>query len=165
MRVGNSTRAGFKRSEGAGRSGSGLITRMRQHLQANNQVILFLIVGVLRLRYCATTAAGLPNATLRSLLHAASGATAFALSPLDSQRPVPRQCPSCGSTHLVPWGWAPNSLNRRLRRCSLMCHFSYRPRYHQPQRGAGTATGEVHRGGARILIGTQMLAKGPTFRM
>ncbi len=164
MRARNSTCAGFKRSEGAGRSGSGVITRMRQHLQADNQVILFLNAVALRLPCCATTAAGLPNVQLRSLLHAASGATAFALSPLYSQRPVPRQCPSCGSTHLVPWGWAPNSLNRRSRRCSPACPFSYRPRYHQPQRGVGTATGEVHRGGARILIGTQMLAKGHTFR-
>ncbi len=165
MRSGNSTRAGFKRSEGAGGAGSALITRMRQHLQADNQVILFLTAVALRLPCCATTAAGLPKSTLRSLLHAASGATAFALSHCDSQRPVPRQCPSCGSTHLYPWGWAPNSLNRRLRRCSLVAHFSYRPRYHQPQRSAGTTMAEVHRGGARILIGTQMLAKVTTFRM
>ncbi len=35
-----------------------LITRMRQHLQADNRVILFLTAGVLRLRYCATTVVG-----------------------------------------------------------------------------------------------------------
>ncbi len=39
-----------------------LITRMRQHLQADNQVILFLTAVALRLHCCATTVAGLPNA-------------------------------------------------------------------------------------------------------
>jgi primosomal protein N' len=35
-----------------------LIARMRQHLQADNQVILFLTAAALRRRCCATTAAG-----------------------------------------------------------------------------------------------------------
>ncbi|MFP1528951.1 hypothetical protein ACLB1R_28485 [Escherichia coli] len=32
----------------------------------------------------------------------------------DSQRPVPRQCPSCGSTHLVPVGLGTEQLEQTL---------------------------------------------------
>ena len=60
-----------------------LITRMRQHLQANNQVILFLnrrgFAPALLCHDCGWIA---ECPRRRSLLHAASGATAFALSPL-----------------------------------------------------------------------------------
>ncbi len=102
-----------------------LITGMRQHLQADNQVILFLTAVVLRLHYCATTVAGLPNARVADhyyTLHQAQHH--LRCHHCDSQRPVPRQCPSCGSTHLVPVGrWTPNSLNRRSRRCTPACPF------------------------------------------
>ncbi len=80
--------------------------------------------------------------TLRSLLHAASDAKHLRCHHCDSQRPVPRQCPSCGSTHRVPVGWAPNSLNRRSRRCSLGVPISLVSTAIPPAaKGAGTATG------------------------
>ncbi|XPE42200.1 hypothetical protein ACNKHK_25615 [Shigella flexneri] len=32
----------------------------------------------------------------------------------DSQRPIPRQCPSCGSTHMVPVGLGTEQLEQAL---------------------------------------------------
>ncbi len=119
-----------------------LITRMRQHLQADNRVILFLnrrgFAPALLCHDCGWIAE-CPRCDHYYTLHQAQ--QHLRCHHCDSQRPVPRQCPSCGSTHRCRWGWAPNSLNRRLRRCSRCAHFSYRPRYHQPQRSAGTTTG------------------------
>ena len=101
-----------------------LITRMRQHLQADNQVILFLNRRGLRLRYCATTVAGLPNArvaitTTRCIRHnsicAVTTVTANARCRASALPAVPHTW--------YPWGWAPNSLNRRSRRCSPACPF------------------------------------------
>ena len=70
-----------------------------------------LIVG-----FCAcatvTTAADSRMPTLRSLLHAASGATAFGYH-CDSQRPVPPVPFLRFHAPGTSWGWALNSLNRR----------------------------------------------------
>ncbi|XPE40514.1 replication restart helicase PriA [Shigella flexneri] len=62
MHASHSARAGSQGSAGTGRLAPALIARMRQHLQADNQVILFLTAVVLRLPCCATTVAGLLNA-------------------------------------------------------------------------------------------------------
>ncbi len=39
----------------------------------------------------------------------------------DSQRPIPRQCPSCGSTHLVPVGIGTEQLEQALAPLFLRC--------------------------------------------
>ncbi len=63
-----------------------------------------------------------------------------------------------------PWDWAPNSLNRRSRRYSPGVPISRIDRDTTSRKGAlEQQLAEVHRGGARILIGTQMLAKGHHF--
>lgn len=101
-----------------------LITRMRQHLQADNQVILFLTAVALRLPCCATTAAGLPNVHVaitttrcirRNSICAVTTVTANARCRASALPAVPHTW--------YPWGWAPNSLNRRSRRCSPACPF------------------------------------------
>ncbi len=62
-----------------------------------------------------------------------------------------------------PWGWAPNSLNRRLPLFPDV-PISRIDRDTTSRKGAlEQQLAEVHRGGARILIGTQMLAKGHHF--
>lgn len=79
-----------------------LITRMRQHLQANNQVILFLnrrgFAPALLCHDCGWIAE-CPRCDHYYTLHQAQ--QHLRCHHCDSQRPVPRQCPSCGSTHLV----------------------------------------------------------------
>ncbi|STM46665.1 primosome assembly protein PriA [Escherichia coli] len=120
-----------------------LITRMRQHLQADNQVILFLnrrgFAPALLCHDCGWIAE-CPRCDHYYTLHQAQHH--LRCHHCDSQRPVPRQCPSCGSTHLVPVGLGTEQLEQTLAPLfPRRAHFSYRPRYHQPQRGAGTATG------------------------
>lgn len=76
-----------------------LITRMRQHLQADNQVILFLnrrgFAPALLCHDCGWIAE-CPRCDHYYTLHQAQ--QHLRCHHCDSQRPVPRQCPSCGST-------------------------------------------------------------------
>ncbi len=120
-----------------------LITRMRQHLQAGNQVILFLNRRALPRHCCVTTAAGsCRNAALRPLLHLPSGPAPFAL-PLRQPAPGAASVPviagqrtSCRSV------WALNNWNRPRSRSSRMCPCISESTGTPPAvRGAGTAAG------------------------
>ncbi len=92
-----------------------LITRMRQHLQADNQVILFLnrrgFAPALLCHDCGWIAE-CPRCDHYYTLHQAQ--QHLRCHHCDSQRPVPRQCPSCGSTHLVPVGLGTEQLEQTL---------------------------------------------------
>nr|VUD31012.1 primosome assembly protein PriA [Raoultella sp. NCTC 9187] len=82
----------------------------------------------------------------------------------DSQRPIPRQCPSCGSTHLVPVGLGTEQLEQALAPLFPEVPLSRVDRDTTSRKGAlEQHLSDIHRGGARILIGTQMLAKGHHF--
>lgn len=97
---GNSTCAGFKGQKVQAGLAPALITRMRQHLQADNQVILFLnrrgFAPALLCHDCGWIAE-CPRCDHYYTLHQAQ--QHLRCHHCDSQRPVPRQCPSCGSTH------------------------------------------------------------------
>lgn len=141
-----------------------LITRMRQHLQADNGLSSFLTAGVLRLRYCATTVAGLPNArvaitTTRCIRHnsicAVTTVTANARCRASALPAVP---------HTVPVGLGTEQLEQTLAPLFPGVPISRIDRDTTSRKGAlEQQLAEVHRGGARILIGTQMLAKGHHF--
>lgn len=142
-----------------------LIARMRQHLQADNQVILFLnrrgFAPALLCHDCGWIAE-CPRCdhyyTLHQALHH------LRCHHCDSQRPVPRQCPSCGSTHMLPVGLGTEQLEQVLAPFFPGVPISRIDRDTTSRKGAlEQHLAEVHRGGARILIGTQMLAKGHHF--
>ena len=101
-----------------------LIGRMRQHLQADNQVILFLnrrgFAPALLCHDCGWIAE-CPRCDSYYTLHQAQHH--LRCHHCDSQRPIPRQCPSCGSTHLVPVGLGTDSLSRRWDRCFPISRF------------------------------------------
>ena len=142
-----------------------LITRMRQHLQADNQVILFLnrrgFAPALLCHDCGWIAE-CPRCDHYYTLHQAQHH--LRCHHCDSQRPVPRQCPSCGSTHLVPVGLGTEQLEQTLAPLFPGVPISRIDRDTTSRKGAlEQQLAEVHRGGARILIGTQMLAKGHHF--
>lgn len=142
-----------------------LITRMRQHLQADNQVILFLnrrgFAPALLCHDCGWIAE-CPRCDHYYTLHQAQ--QHLRCHHCDSQRPVPRQCPSCGSTHLVPVGLGTEQLEQTLAPMFPGVPISRIDRDTTSRKGAlEQQLAEVHRGGARILIGTQMLAKGHHF--
>lgn len=142
-----------------------LIASMRQHLQANNQVILFLnrrgFAPALLCHDCGWIAE-CPRCDHYYTLHQATHQ--LRCHHCDSQRPVPRQCPQCGSTHTVPVGLGTEQLEQTLAPLFPDVPISRIDRDTTSRKGAlEQYLAEVHRGGARILIGTQMLAKGHHF--
>ncbi|MCY0264773.1 primosomal protein N' [Klebsiella pneumoniae] len=142
-----------------------LISRMRQHLQADNQVILFLnrrgFAPALLCHDCGWIAE-CPRCDSYYTLHQAQHH--LRCHHCDSQRPIPRQCPSCGSTHLVPVGIGTEQLEQALAPLFPEVPISRIDRDTTSRKGAlEEHLAAVHRGGARILIGTQMLAKGHHF--
>jgi primosomal protein N' (replication factor Y) len=142
-----------------------LIARMRQHLQADNQVILFLnrrgFAPALLCHDCGWIAE-CPRCDSYYTLHQAQHH--LRCHHCDSQRPIPRQCPSCGSTHLVPVGLGTEQLEQALAPLFPGVPISRVDRDTTSRKGAlEQHLSDIHRGGARILIGTQMLAKGHHF--
>ena len=142
-----------------------LIARMRQHLQADNQVILFLnrrgFAPALLCHDCGWIAE-CPRCDHYYTLHQAQHH--LRCHHCDSQRPIPRQCPSCGSTHMVPVGLGTEQLEQALAPFFPGVPISRIDRDTTSRKGSlEQHLAEVHRGGARILIGTQMLAKGHHF--
>ncbi|WP_031523350.1 primosomal protein N' [Siccibacter colletis] len=142
-----------------------LINRMRQHLQADNQVILFLnrrgYAPALLCHDCGWIAECV-RCDHYYTLHQAQHH--LRCHHCDSQRAVPRQCPSCGSTHMVPVGLGTEQLEHSLAPLFPGVPISRIDRDTTSRKGAlEQHLAEVHRGGARILIGTQMLAKGHHF--
>ena len=82
----------------------------------------------------------------------------------DSQRPVPHQCPQCGSTHLVSVGVGTEQLEQELAPLFPDTPITRIDRDTTSRKGAlEQHLADIHRGEARILIGTQMLAKGHHF--
>ncbi|AFJ48886.1 primosomal protein N' [Shimwellia blattae] len=142
-----------------------LIARMRQHLSQDNQVILFLnrrgFSPALLCHDCGWIAE-CPRCDHYYTFHQAQ--RHLRCHHCDSQRPVPPQCPQCGSTHLVPVGMGTEQLEQGLAPFFPGVPLSRIDRDTTSRKGAlEQQLAEVHRGGARILIGTQMLAKGHHF--
>ena len=136
-----------------------------QHLQADNQVILFLnrrgFAPALLCHDCGWIAE-CPRCDSYYTLHQAQHH--LRCHHCDSQRPIPRQCPSCGSTHLVPVGLGTEQLEQALGPLFPAIPISRIDRDTTSRKGAlEQYLADVNRGGARILIGTQMLAKGHHF--
>ncbi|WP_370553124.1 primosomal protein N' [Edwardsiella tarda] len=142
-----------------------LIERIRQHTDAGNQVILFLnrrgYAPALLCHECGWIAE-CPRCDHFYTLH--QGQHLLRCHHCDSQRPVPRQCPQCGSTHLVPVGLGTEQLEHELAEMFPQVPLTRIDRDTTSRKGAlEQQLAEVHQGGARILIGTQMLAKGHHF--
>ena len=142
-----------------------LIQKIRQHLQADNQVLLFLnrrgFSPALLCHECGWIAE-CQRCDHYYTLH--QNQRQLRCHHCDSQRPVPHQCPQCGSTHLVPVGLGTEQLEHNLSALFPEVPLSRIDRDTTSRKGAlEQYLNEVHRGGARILIGTQMLAKGHHF--
>ncbi|MFS2225232.1 primosomal protein N' [Pantoea sp. B65] len=142
-----------------------LIQKIRQHLQADNQVLLFLnrrgFSPALLCHECGWIAE-CQRCDHYYTLH--QNQRQLRCHHCDSQRPVPHQCPQCGSTHLVPVGLGTEQLEHNLSALFPQVPLSRIDRDTTSRKGAlEQHLNEVHRGGARILIGTQMLAKGHHF--
>lgn len=142
-----------------------LLERMQKHLKTNNQIILFLnrrgYAPALLCHECGWTAE-CQHCDHYYTLH--QHQHQLRCHHCNRQRKIPHQCSQCGSTQLMPVGigteqleqqlapWFPNTPITRIdrdttsRKGSLEQHLV-----------------DIQQGGARILIGTQMLAKGHHF--
>ncbi|GKX59501.1 primosomal protein N' [Leminorella grimontii] len=142
-----------------------LLKRMREHLKANNQVMLFLnrrgYAPALLCHECGWIAE-CPRCEQYYTLH--QNQRQLRCHHCDSQRPIPYQCPQCGSTHLVPVGVGTEQLDSELAQLFPDVPITRVDRDTTSRKGAlEQHLSDIHRGGARILIGTQMLAKGHHF--
>ncbi|WP_017348802.1 primosomal protein N' [Pantoea sp. A4] len=142
-----------------------LIKKMREHLQADNQVLLFLnrrgFSPALLCHDCGWIAE-CQRCEHYYTLHQQQ--RQLRCHHCDSQRPLPNQCPQCGSTHLLPVGVGTEQLEQHLSTLFPQVPISRIDRDTTSRKGAlEKHLAEVHRGGARILVGTQMLAKGHHF--
>ena len=142
-----------------------LVKSIGKHLAAGNQVILFLnrrgYAPALLCHDCGWIAE-CPRCDSYYTLH--QGQRVLRCHHCDSQRAIPNQCPQCGSTHLIPVGMGTEQLEHSLGPLFPDIPISRIDRDTTSRKGAlEQQLAEVHQGGARILIGTQMLAKGHHF--
>lgn len=81
-----------------------------------------------------------------------------------ASKPVPRQCGQCGSTQLTPLGQGTEQLEENLQTLFPQADITRLDRDSTRRKGAlGQALSNINTPGARIIIGTQMLAKGHHF--
>jgi len=142
-----------------------LIKKIDMHLKADNQVLLFLnrrgFSPAMLCHECGWIAE-CQRCDRYYTLH--QHHHQLRCHHCDSQRPVPHQCPQCGSTHLVPVGLGTEQLEQNLAEHFPDVPLSRIDRDTTSRKGAlEKHLADVHRGGARILVGTQMLAKGHHF--
>lgn len=143
----------------------GLIQRMHQHLQAGNQVLLFLnrrgFAPTLLCHDCGWTAE-CSRCDRYFTLHLMQ--RQLQCHHCNSQRPIPIHCEQCGSTQLLPMGIGTEQLEQALQPLFPQVPVSRIDRDTTRRKGElEHHLQQVQRGGARILVGTQMLAKGHHF--
>ncbi|WP_416776993.1 primosomal protein N' [Xenorhabdus budapestensis] len=142
-----------------------LINRIGEHLKADNQVILFLnrrgYSPALLCHECGWIAE-CQRCDHYYTLH--QNHRYLRCHHCDSQRPIPRQCPQCGTTHLIPVGLGTEQLEDGITQLFPNIPVTRIDRDTTSRKGAmEQQLADIHQGGARILIGTQMLAKGHHF--
>lgn len=142
-----------------------LIKSIGKHLAADNQVILFLnrrgYAPALLCHDCGWIA---ECTRCDSYYTVHQGQRNLRCHHCDSQRAIPNQCPQCGSTHLLSVGMGTEQLEHSLQPLFPGTPISRIDRDTTSRKGSlEQQLAEVHRGGARLLIGTQMLAKGHHF--
>lgn len=138
---------------------------MQRHLDAGGQVLLFLN----RRGYAPTLLChdcGWVSHCQRCDAHMTYYARSGRLRchHCGAERPVPPQCPDCGSLDLRPVGQGTERIEQTLRKLFPEIGVVRIDRDSTRRKGAMDALlAEVHAGTGRILIGTQMLAKGHHF--
>ncbi len=142
-----------------------MIKTIKKHLANNNQVILFLnrrgFSPTLLCHECGWIAE-CPRCERYYTLHQQQ--RCLRCHHCDSQRPIPYQCVKCGSTQLLPVGVGTEQLEQTLHDIFPETPITRIDRDTTNRKGAlEQYLADIHLGGARILIGTQMLAKGHHF--
>ncbi|GAA5215308.1 primosomal protein N' [Corallincola platygyrae] len=142
-----------------------LLGSIRQHLDADGQVLIFLnrrgYAAALICHECGHLE-DCQRCDAYYTLHQKQGY--LQCHHCGSQRPIPHQCSECGSTRLVGKGLGTEQLEQALQR-----HFPDHPcvridRDSTRRKGSlDNYLRQIRRGEAKLLLGTQMLAKGHHF--
>lgn len=142
-----------------------LIEQIKKHLSNNNQVMLFLNRrGFSPLLICHDCGwiAECPRCDRPYTLHQKQHK--LICHYCDTPRIVPKQCPKCGSTHLMPIGFGTEQLEQQLGILFPNVKISRIDRDTVSKKGAlDDYLHSIQQGGAHILVGTQILAKGHHF--
>ncbi len=139
--------------------------KMQQHLQANNQVLLFLnrrgYAPALLCHDCGWLAE-CDRCERYFTYH--QHHRSLRCHHCDRQRPIPHYCPDCGSSHLMPLGTGTEQLEEQINALFPDVPVTRIDRDTTSKKGAlEQHLEQIHLGGKRILVGTQMLAKGHHF--
>ncbi|MGP1924490.1 MAG: primosomal protein N' [Arsenophonus sp. NEOnobi-MAG3] len=142
-----------------------LIQRIEYHLEANNQVILFLnrrgYSPTLICHDCAWIAECSRCDHYYTLHH---HQRQLRCHYCDTQLPIPIQCSHCSSTDLFPVGLGTEQLQEVINQIFPNIPISRIDKDSTRKKGSlEKQLASIYTGGARILIGTQMLAKGHHF--
>jgi primosomal protein N' (replication factor Y) len=142
-----------------------LLERIQHHLQQQQQVLLFINRrGYAPVLFCQSCRWIAPCPHCDSRLVFYQQQQRLKCHHCHYQQHKPPQCPECQSISLVTLGQGTERLEE-----SLQHHFPHTPilridRDSTQKKGAMAAyLQQIHQGGAQILIGTQMLAKGHHF--
>ncbi|SDI38252.1 replication restart DNA helicase PriA [Ferrimonas sediminum] len=142
-----------------------LLEKMEQHLSAGNQVMLFLnrrgFAPALLCHECGHLH-GCSRCDAFYTVHQGSGMVQC--HHCGSQKRLPRQCHECGSTQLFTQGVGTEQLEQALVQRYPQYPVVRIDRDTTSRKGSlNQLLEKIRRGEARILIGTQMLAKGHHF--
>ncbi len=142
-----------------------LIAEMRKHLSQGNQVMLFLnrrgYSPALMCHECGWLAE-CKRCDAYYTLHQSSNE--LRCHHCGSQRPIPHQCESCGSTQLISVGVGTEQLEAQLSTLFPEYKTIRIDRDNTRRKGSLEAyLNAIHNKEYQILIGTQMLAKGHHF--
>ena len=142
-----------------------LLKKMDEHLQKGNQVLLFLnrrgFAPALLCHECGWIA---------TCSHCDKPLTyhqqqrAMRCHHCSAQKPIPRQCGDCGSTHLITTGLGTEQLEQTLKERFPQYGITRIDRDSTARKGKlESHLDDIKQGKSQILIGTQMLAKGHHF--
>jgi len=142
-----------------------LLEQMKNHLKAKNQVMLFLnrrgYAPALLCHACGWIAE-CQRCDHYYTLH--QNQRHLRCHYCDNQRLIMTQCPECDSTNLLSVGMGTEQLENNLRPLFPNTPITRIDRDTTNRKGLlEKYLDDIHQGGARILIGTQMLAKGHHF--
>ncbi len=144
---------------------SPLLSAIREHIAAGNQVMLFLnrrgFAPTLLCPKCGWHAE-CPGCDANMTYH--SNSQRLKCHRCDFERPVDNSCPECGNTHITTRGQGTERIEQKLQTHFPDTQIIRVDRDTTSRKGALQQKLDlVNQGEAAILIGTQMLAKGHDF--
>ncbi|MEW5682404.1 MAG: primosomal protein N' [Pseudomonadota bacterium] len=141
------------------------LTQIRQQLAAGHQVMLFLNRRGFAPALCCDECGWLTECQRCSAFttyHKQS--RQLVCHHCGASKAIPRQCAHCGSTKLTPLGQGTEQLEENLQQLFPDIAITRLDRDSTRRKGSlNSLLDDIHQHGARLIVGTQMLAKGHHF--